>query len=267
MTFLNTVSSGTVIQLSKLKDVNKSPIDDEFGVQREDPFFQASAPKRQTSDTSLILKEHLNAAEKEGFFVVPFYFADLPLFCLVVEFSQRLPIATTDPSVYFSVLRNTAQLIKQELLSSFEASVLRPFIEQAVFKLSSSHGLSLQAAIETLRRMRLDACAKPWKSWLLALASEEIRSLEMVKSERRELDKLWQSAERWVLCDIFGRISDWFRLETFFSGKVDPKAHELFVPSIHNPKLDYLLKRAGVTSPSELGASASYWIQQPAIVN
>jgi SAM-dependent methyltransferase len=258
MTLLNNVSSGTVIQLSKLKDANKSPIDDVFGQQREDPFFTASAPKGQSSDTSLILKTCSEAAEKEGFFVVPFYFADLPLFCLVVDFSQRLPISSTDPSVYFSVLRNTAQLIKQELLSSFEIKILRPFIEQAVFKLTSLHDLSLQAAIERLRAMRSDACAKPWKSWLLALASEEIRALEIVKSERRELDKVWASAETWVLRDIFGRISDWFRSETFFSGEEKKDAHVKFIPTVHNKKLQELINRAGVTSPGQL-ATSSYF--------
>lgn len=257
MTLLNEVSSGTVIPLHELDDLNKVDIDDRFGEQ-EKLFFQQADPTRNGRNTEYSPNKDADGAE--SFFVIPFYFADLPLFCLIAEFSQRLPVRTTDQGVYTSVIQNVARLVRQELRLSFECGLFIPFFDRAITELVTNHKCSGGQAVEMLRKLTKQAQSKKWKSWLLTIPSRRIAELAIVHEERRELATIVGRAERAALSNIHVRIADWFRAEKFFVGgePPDPEAHVKFVEDKHMPCLKGLLNRAGVNEPMELVTSAYF---------
>ncbi len=251
---LHTISSGAVIPLSEL-GISTCSVDKRFG-EIEAGFF-----KRSTPEISLAGGRNLqgSAQSERSFFVVPFYYADLPLFCLVVNFAAGLPTASTDQSVYTSILQNVFRLMRRELQSCFESAegedLLSVFVDRSITKLTSLYKLSVDDAIRAITELRTEAqSGNSWKSWLMTIPSHPISKLTAVREERKTLDKLWDRATRRARSDILVRVADWFRAGMFFEEEQTAKkgkdnAHEQYV-KVHDTRVKTMLKLAGVDCAS-----------------
>jgi hypothetical protein len=261
MALLAQVSSGTVIPLPELEGALACEIDKAFSKNSESPFFAASNPADTREAPAVGASStitHGSGNADSSFFVAPFYFADLPLFCLVVNFAGALPITTTDQNVYSSVLQNVAHLVRQELRASFECHLLRPFYDAAVGRLAAERKLSGPDSARLLDQVMQQAQNKKWKSWLMTVPSRRIRGLALVEEERQELSRAWERARRDALSDALARISNWFGAGRFFENEGDvqkdtKKGHDEFNEELHTGRLREMLHLAGdLGSPNDL---------------
>jgi SAM-dependent methyltransferase len=280
MCLLNTVSSSTVIPLSDLNIPNVCKVDKDFGDGREAKFFNDSNPGKEAIAPETEKVQAAGDGDRiRSFFVVPFFYADLPLFCLVVNFRDSLPVSTTDHSVYSSILSSVSRLVRQELLSHLERydgkGLFVTFVDAAVTSLAKSESgyIPSAKAIEYLDLRMSDARNREWKSWLLTLPSHRIRNLALVREEAKTLGRVWDKAKRHARSDIFVRISDWFRAGDFFlrapentgqsmfcdsvTTAADTKdPHETYVETTHRLRLETMRKIVGVPNFSTLIESA-----------
>ena len=238
LTLLSQVSSNMVIQLPDLEEGPQvTTVDLRFRV-LEDDFFA-----RSTAGTTL----------NSGYFVIPFYFARLPLFCLVVKFSDTLPSATTGQAVYTPMLQHVFQYIDGKLRASFDHAVLRSFVDASVTALELEHKLSRGAALRAIEAAIANAQKKPWKSWLLTMPSQRIGELLIVREQERQLGEMLDAAGRYAMGDVLSRISDWFRVGEFFARPDDggEGGHEHCAP-IHCERLRLMLEDAKCETVDEL---------------
>jgi hypothetical protein len=246
MAVLAPVSSSTVIPVTELDNASYTPKDKRFRTVKELPFFDASRKSPLPPGRDV---DHDNIS----YFVVPFYFADLPLFCAVLTFTESsLPSATTSHEVYSALLDNFASLVRQKLISSVNRALISP-LYKSVATDAVKHGSATSVALDDLTAAVHDARSKRWKSWLLTIPSRSIKELSLVIEEGKVLDDMLAQARATLLSSIFDLVANWFLRGNFFSdndGKLGP--HDKFCPNVHKDRLTRMLMDLNCKRPGDL---------------
>jgi len=201
MTLLAQVSSSMVIPFARLEDHPQLTNNDRDLDKAEQEFFAAT---RQ------------GVAEAAGYFVVPVYFASLPLFCVVLSFPSWLVGKDVNRQQDVGLLADLHTKLRQEVERLFESKVLIPFIQSALPELEANGTLDSCAAIKEIREAISCNQERPWKSWLLTIPSIPIRELRNVQGQQNQLDEMLRRAEESALSDVMVRIANWFRDGRFF---------------------------------------------------
>ena len=248
MALLDRVSSAAIVPLPDLKGARSTDVDRIFKRKKEDEFFKASSREQRQGSSE-------NTADGDDdvvYFVAPFYFGDLPLFCLITNFGSGLPVRTTDQNVYASVLQNVARLVQQELHDGLiEDKILWPFVQACFSYLcGDQNGLSTQDAINRLNQLFADARNLPWKSWLVTVPSTPIARLAIIQKQKELLETMWNRCVEKAAADMIVRVSDWFRSGNFFDIAND--GHNLYNPDVHPDRLKKLLACANINRIEEL---------------
>jgi len=223
-----------------------------------------------------------------SYFMVPFYFGSLPLFCLALKFPRTFDPTTTGFDVYYSTIKSihdsimvlfTDEKIKQLILRPWIEKVITSpqwksckipdILEKVEFHLFGEEGNDPVMGESSPIYYCLDgmprhggALGREWKSWLLGLPSQPIKTMVSVQAQNARFWRLWNEEKDFALKDPALRISLWFEEGGFFEDKV----HDKFCEVEHLKRLDSMFCRLGYKmrcpAKKHLSAAIQWLVEQ-----
>jgi SAM-dependent methyltransferase len=212
-------------------------------------------------------------AAATSFFLVPFYYGSLPLFCLALSFPKHFDPSTTGFEVFYSSIKSLHDsimvLITDEVLAG---EIVRPWLERTLsdprWMTGSESGVSrsleeklniteeylfgqsntglVKEAHQLGPRTNKGVLEREWKSWILGLPSQPIKDFVGVKAFNHRLRTIWQREMEIAMLDPALRISLWFQDGMFFEdvpGGV--KGHEAWFCRHHLKRLRKMFQKLG----------------------
>jgi SAM-dependent methyltransferase len=190
-------SLANVLPLNKHEEISMVALD---GLRRqmnkEKSYLRACAQK--PSDSSL-------------YFLIPFFVGHLPLFCLLVDCGQRLPLQSTTPTLYEEHLRNWHEMLKINLTEDEVKKFIIDFVSLAKNNLGENSEQLLFGYIE-------QAKLKPWKSWLHSIPTQTVRESIVLNRQERTYGDIWNEAIKQVNLNKINKGSHWLQTVDFFGG-------------------------------------------------
>jgi len=210
------------------------------------------------------LKASVNDNRNGSYFIIPFYFGSLPLFVLILEEPKNYPIGATNAQLFYSLAQNLDRqlhvAIREKLIRN---SVIAPFMVgalQGLQQLEAQRG-KIAAEIELIREsIPANICnrfknvmIKPWKSWITALPSHPLTSLDSTSLQNKSLRDVVKFESERIMGDAITQISSWFQIKGYFAG-VDGD-HDYFNCNSHPNKLTDLMPPDYFTAEGSLLSS------------
>jgi SAM-dependent methyltransferase len=234
-TLLDMVSSPVGFLLRQVPEYEQAPVDVAFDA-LETALLKATAPGQKLG---------------RGFFIVPFYFGSLPLFVLILEEPQQLPLSATNAQVYSSLAQNLDRQMHvviraEEIRSRVIAPVVADIVaaRPALTVIDKDGQSRLEGAVKAAME------ARAWKSWITALPSHPLKSLDATKSRNLKLWRMLSDECDRVYRDAPYQISQWFEDGDFFRKQEDRLAtgdgHVGVVPKVHAARLDRMYRDCGL---------------------
>ena len=202
-----------------------------------------------------------------SYFMVPFYFGSLPLFCLALKFPRTFDPKATGFDVYYSTIKSihdsimvifTDEQIKQLILRPWIEKVITSpqwksckipdILEKVEFHLFGEEGNDPVMGENSSINFCLDgmprhggALGREWKSWLLGLPSQPIKTMVSVQAQNARFWRLWNEEKDFASKDPALRISLWFEEGGFFEDEV----HDDYCNEGHPKRLHCMFARLG----------------------
>jgi len=260
LTMLGPVSSSTVLPVTELPIGKPSKADRRFR-KKEEKLFRECALCDGKQKAERIAHGQTDGSEK-GYFVIPFYYGTLPLFCLITTLSNFNP-TIDDHDMYYSTLRNTANHINKHIQLNFESKILRPFFHRAMeqwVEYRTPVPLSIEDRIQIINAGFADAQRKPWKSWVRALPTQLISERSEVQDQNSQLARMRAESTLAAKNDSFVNIAEWFKKGGFFGtpglhGNED--LHLGWIPE-HADRIKKMLSEIKIYHPEEFAATAFF---------
>lgn len=98
-----------------------------------------------------------------GYFVIPLYFHELPLFCVVAKFTSGKP---WPPQLVYEILRYEKERLYELMEKNWSDNAWERFLREALTEINECVLVDLLDAVDKDRS---------WKSWLEALPGEELK--------------------------------------------------------------------------------------------
>ncbi|MDZ7721642.1 MAG: class I SAM-dependent methyltransferase [candidate division KSB1 bacterium] len=207
MTFLDKVSVSNIIPLTEWKEKLINKVDKCFGDNIEKPFFKKCSKG--------------NKLDKEiPFFIIPFYFGQLPLFGLVLQVDNVLNKEFLSEAVFYAFFNDVYNLINIEIGKLFrDNEIVGNFVLSSINALANAEGTkNRDDAISDFKRHFAYAREKPWKSWIITLPTVEIKKVKRINAENDEFIQLVESWLERGKMDEYDIVSEFFKRLDFFSG-------------------------------------------------
>lgn len=206
------------------------------------PPTTAQGDQNEPQSTEPTTKPSCKDDEDKSYFLIPFYFGCLPVFSLILQEPQHLPVGSTQAQVFYAFAQNLdRQLHVVFNEEEIHSSLIAPFLQKVWIELCKKQ--SIESTIPTeinkneIKRLFEIALEKPWKSWTQALPSHNIKTLDSVSQQDKQLRTKFNFELTRVAGDAFTNISYWFQTQDFFG--VDK--HDKFVCHLHGPCLKNLI--------------------------
>lgn len=204
----------------------------------EYPSSVMSGIKKQNDAEERYLKSQMKrqALDKCLFYLLPFYFGRLPLFCLIVSFARK----PENHAGYVEQLKKLHSDISLEMTLH-----LADFVKQFTYDSISTLGCE-QAGTQFEYHMKV-AKKKKWKSWVIASPTQELGDEHRTPQKETKCIEHWEDALRSATARPLVLGSLWCLKGAFFSDS----NHE-YPKNSHLAKLNIMLQTAGITDNGEV---------------
>jgi hypothetical protein len=269
-TMLDLVSSPVAFTLSHVPGYEKALVDLAFEV-LERQFLKASKMAADSAKPESVPVNTGNTGNNvsertvSSYFMIPFYYGSLPLFTLALEEPNDFPANATNGQVYFSLAQNLDRqlhvivgedLIRGRVITPFIKATLEAHLKKAGTRTplypTTSENVEIQtemkdAIIKVKKEINIPdeinkAMNKGWKSWVTALPSHRLISLDGTAFQNDRLKVLATDEYDRFGRDAVSQISAWFQVYEYFCA--DHNAHDKFLCNVHRGKLIGLIKAA-----------------------
>lgn len=230
-TMLALVSSPIVFNLSLVPGYEKTLVDAEYE-KMEFPFFKASIRELkavESTPNSNCDSENNDTKGSASYFIVPFYFGSLPLFALILEEPDLFPANATNGQVYISLAQNLDRQLhvvvgEDSIRSRVIAPLITTFWQNIHQEMDKSKGDKSKVAIDEIKKNNNipdqinKAKNKGWKSWVIALPSHKLTSLDSTILQNNCLERIVEEESNRFGKDAISQLSAWLQIAEYFEG-------------------------------------------------